>query len=246
MSERHSLSPQDDWKLPRLYIAAPLHAREPVSCAPGQAHYLAHVLRKKKSDAVRLFNGTDGEWRARITDIGKKDVTLTPETCLRPQPEIKTRLQRVLLFAPIKKQRMDILIEKAVELGATQLCPVLTAHTETRTLKAERLQAQIIEAAEQCERLDLPALEALCPLAGALSDWPDFLPLFTGAARDEAAPLLKTYEQDCGVLIGPEGGFSEAEIQDLRRRPFVRPVSLGPNILRAETAALAALARLLR
>lgn len=188
---------------------------------------------------MRIFNGRDGEWLAEITAIGKKDGALCLTRQIRAQG--KSGAARHLLFAPVKKQRMDVLIEKAVELGVSDLHPVLTNRTENRKINAERLEAQMIEAAEQCERLDVPRLHPLVPLAQKIAGWTDG-EVYACLERADA-PLLHTVITGGGAafLIGPEGGFDAGEIEFLSARENVRPVSLGANILRAETAAIACL-----
>jgi 16S rRNA (uracil1498-N3)-methyltransferase len=183
----------------------------------------------------------DGEFLARIEAVDKKAVTFTIEQSLR-KPRVAPRKIH-LLFAPIKKERMDFLIEKAVELGATDLHPVLTQNTDIRKINEERLQAQMIEAAEQCERMDIPALHAVDDLFKILALWNRNIPVVAALERFGADPLLvQTISGDCAVLIGPSGGFTQDEKEKLAALGFVRPVSLGENILRSETAAAAALA----
>lgn len=229
-------------KLPRLYVDQDLSADTPVSFTADQAHYLKNVMRRQPGDRLRLFNGRSGEWLAALTTADKKQATARLEKQLLPQPPQGRETH--LLFAPIKKARMDFLIEKAVELGATHLHPVITQYTEVRQVNEERLRAQIVEAAEQCERLSVPALAPAKKLATLVSGWDKAIPVHACIERAEDAPLL----QDCALgeraafLIGPEGGFAPEEIEMLRRIPAVRPVSLGSSIYRAETAALICLA----
>lgn len=228
--------------LPRLFVPGPLARGAEVALDAGQAHYLSSVLRRKSGDGLRLFDGRSGEWLAEISAIGKKSARAKPLENLAPQPPDLAPLQ--MIFAPLKKDRMDFLIEKAVELGATGLRPVLTERTTTRTVNSERLRRQIVEAAEQCERFDLPVLHDPEPLAALLGWWPGEIPIFACIER-VAASHLKVV---CGIpgpraiLVGPEGGFSASERETLLKHPALRPASLGPRILRAETAALAALA----
>lgn len=203
--------------------------------SPAQAHYLKNVLRKQPGDSLRLFNGESGEYLARIETLSKKDgrAALTKQIKEQTAPAFKTRL----LFAPIKKARIDILIEKAVELGATDLHPILTQRTENRKLNEQRLRAQIIEAAEQCERLTIPALHPLQKLESVLSNWNE-TPLYAALERAHAPTLSQTLKPgDKAFLIGPEGGFAPEEITIIEKSNAA-PVSLGENILRAETAAL--------
>lgn len=224
-------------KLPRLYVDDDLVAGGTVTFGADQAHYLRSVLRRDPGDGVRLFNGRDGEWLATMAEIGKKAVTATVTQVLRAQPPAPAPLH--LYFAPIKKARMDILIEKAVELGVTALHPVLTQNVEVRQVNEDRLRAQMIEAAEQCERLTIPALNPAAALKTAI---PGAGPLYACIERADAP--LPDASGPRAVLIGPEGGFTAEERDFLLSCPGVVPASLGPLTLRAETAALAALVRM--
>ena len=222
---------------PRLYVASALALGvEPML---SQGHYLSTVLRKSQGDVLRLFNGRDGEWQAVLISVTKRACIAKLEKQLRPQAE---ETGPSLFFPLLKKQRLDFLIEKAVELGVETLIPIKTARGLTDKLKSERLQAQIIEAAEQCERLTIPTLSPLTTLQDALAKWPQTKQLFTALEREEA-PTLPA-KADAGLIIGPEGGFTDHERTLLSDHEKVTPVSLGPRILRAETAALAGLARL--
>lgn len=215
----------------------------------GQSHYLAHVMRLGEGDAVSVFNGRDGEWLARIVQATKNAVTLTCEEQRRPQesePDIW------LAFAPLKKTRIDFVVEKATELGAARLIPVFTRHTAATRINRERLQAHAVEAAEQCERLSVPEVADAVGLDRLLTDWPPDRRLLvldeTGGGRPLATALTEMAATQGAapfhhaILIGPEGGFSVNELDVLRKLSFVTPVGVGPRILRAETAALAALA----
>ena len=229
-------------KLPRLYTTQDLRQGQPVALDEAQAHYLRAVLRRQPGDRVRLFNGRDGEWRAALEFHGKKSAAARPEENLRGQPQ--ARRQTHLLFAPIKKGPMEWLVEKAVELGATHLHPVITARTEARHVSEERLRRQIVEAAEQCERLDMPALEPPAALERKLQEWPAGTPVLACVERSEAVLLSPSHAQPpcLAFLTGPEGGFMEAEKKLMTSFPFVTAVSLGEGVLRAETAAAACLA----
>lgn len=187
---------------------------------------------------MRLFNGDDGEWRAVISDASKKSVTLEIEELLRA-PMVMPDIW--LLFAPIKRARTDFIIEKATELGAAQIHPVITARTQFPKLRTERMQAQVIEAAEQTERLDIPAIYGPQKLTKVIEAWDRTRTLIFadeagGGAR--AVDALKDVTGPAAILIGPEGGFDDAERDMLKAQSFVRPVTLGPRILRADTAAL--------
>lgn len=232
---------KDLTKAPRLYTTAALAKNRPVELETAQAHYLKSVLRLSEGEQIRLFNGQDGEWRATLQAQGKKTATAHPCEQTAAQPENTPALH--LLFAPIKKHRMEILIEKAVELGVTDLHPVITAHTEVRKINTERLKAQIVEAAEQCERLDIPKLHNPAPLLQAVNNWSLAFPVYWAAERTEQAENLAGTKNPQAFLIGPEGGFHEDEKRLLSQHEKVRPLSLGPRILRAETASIVCLTR---
>jgi 16S rRNA (uracil1498-N3)-methyltransferase len=224
----------------RLYVDHPLGAGQSVPLAEGQAHYLTGVMRLTEGAEVMAFNGRDGEWLCRLAAAGRRRGLLAVEAQMRPQdmpPDVW------LLFAPLKKARTDFVVEKAVELGARRIVPVQTRHTNAERMRQDRLQAHAVEAAEQCGATFVPEVAALQPLGHILRGWSaDRIlwfadetlgtrePDFTGASGSPAA-----------ILIGPEGGFSDDERKVLRGLPFVRPLALGPRILRAETAAVAAL-----
>lgn len=229
--------------LPRLFVEDSLGSGQDLSLDQDQAHYLFNVLRRGAGDRARLFNGRDGEWRATLEPKGKRGAVARVESLLRVQPPPGAVVH--LVFAPLRKDRMDFLIEKAVELGVGAFHPVLTERTENRHPNAARLRRQMIEAAEQCERLDLPVLSNALPLSDFLGTHDPALPLLACIERGDHPPLPTGRPAgDVGVLIGPEGGWSERERDLILRGPNVHPVSLGPRILRAETAALYALARL--
>lgn len=226
---------------PRLFVEDELALSDPVIFDPAQTNYLTRVMRLRTGDGVRLFNGRDGEWHAQLEVDGRRArAVLRRHTRAQYVPP-----QLCLVFAPLKKTRTDFLIEKATELGATELAPIMTAFTQTQRVKEERLRALVIEAAEQTERLDVPDIAPVQSLSNLLAGWPEARTLFycdeRGAARAMADELVAVGPGPAGVLVGPEGGFSETERQQLRALPFVRPVTLGPRILRAETAAVAAL-----
>lgn len=231
----------------RLYVQQPLASGLNIAIDGPPAHYLGHVMRLAAGDAAALFNGADGEWRARIEAIGRGRAHLRLDVLLREQqPEPGP----CLLFAPIKKAALDVLVQKATELGASALDPVLTRFTTVERVNQERLRSQAIEAAEQCGRLTIPSVAAPRPLAEILNDWPDSAVLLMmdergGAPIVDALAHLPRFCPDThppALLVGPEGGFSAEEAADLASRRFVVRVSMGPRILRAETAAIAALA----
>lgn len=226
----------------RLHIRDDLAAGTVVGTTPEQAHYLRSVLRLGPGTTVRLFNGRDGEWSATIDGIGKGWASLAVGENLRPQ---ETGPDLWLLFAPIKRARIDFLLQKAVELGAARLVPVLTRHTNVERVKADRLRANAVEAAEQCERLDVPEVEDPRPLDRVLAGWDSARPIYACLESGAAPPMadvVRNGTAPAAILVGPEGGFSDAELETLRQCPFLLPVGLGPRILRAETAAVAALA----
>jgi len=227
----------------RLHVEAPLAAGATVALDADRAHYLLHVLRLKPGAAVALFNGRDGEWRASLAEAGKRGAALAVEAQLRPQaaePDLW------LCFAPIKSGRIDFLAEKAGELGAAVLQPVLTRHTDVARVNTDRLRANAREAAEQCERLSVPAVQEPVDLARLLAVWDSQRILYvcseSGSAPPFAEVLAARAPGPAAVMIGPEGGFARLELDELARHPFVLRVGLGPRILRAETAAVAALA----
>lgn len=229
---------------PRLFVAAPLGAGAHLALDADQAGYLTRVLRRGVGDGVRVFNGVDGEWRALLETAGKRGATLVCEAPLRAQT---TTPDLWLLFAPVKRQATDWIVEKATELGAARLLPTITRRTVAETVRVERLAAIAREAAEQTERLDLPAIDPAQPLARVLDGWDRGRPLvFADEAGEGAPPLLEALtgltSAKLALLTGPEGGFDPDERRLLRALPFVVPVSLGPRILRAETAVAAGLA----
>lgn len=230
-------------KLQRLFVKSPLRAGAEIALDSDQTHYLANVLRLKPGDQVLLFNGVDGEWYARLANVTKKAVTLTSEQQTRAQedgPDL------YYLFAPIKRARVDYMAQKATEMGASLLQPVLTRRTIAERVKTERLRANAIEAAEQCGMLRVPEISEPKSLDALLEGWgADRLLVFADEAAATASPLEVLAAQDpkpLAVLIGPEGGFDPEERATLLRQPFVIPVSLGPRIMRADTAAVACLA----
>lgn len=231
---------------PRLYVTGDLGKGRRIELAAGQAHYLRNVMRLVPGEAVTLFNGRDGEWSARIASVGRGACAVSVERLVRPQaaePDLW------LLFAPIKRAPLDFLAQKAVELGVSRLQPVITGHTDVGRVNTDRLRANAIEAAEQCGRLSLPEVGEPAALDAALEGWPADRRLLlcaeSGAARPVGEALAEAGaagDSRFAVMTGPEGGFTTSELDALRKLPFVTPISLGPRILRAETAAVAALA----
>lgn len=232
--------------LPRLYVDADLIAGRDVGLSPAQAHYLRNVMRRQRGDGVRVFNGRNGEFLATLSVLEKNVATARIEKQIKQQPTAPHAI--TLLFAPLKKDRTDFLVEKAVELGVAALQPILTHRTTTRRLNAERMMAQIIEASEQCERMAVPEAYPLQDLTQALADWPRDVPLLWCCERDDVprTPLMVAeIPERFGFLIGPEGGFDEEEARLILSLPFVQPISLGLHILRAETAALTCLSNVM-
>ena len=226
--------------LPRLFVRQPLGEGASVGLAAGQANYLGKVLRLSEGAEVLVFDGSTGEWLARIAEAGKKRMTLVVERMTR-EPE--TIPEVWLAFAPVKRTQTDWLVEKATELGAARLIPVMTRRTVAERVKLERLEAIAIEAAEQCGRTRLPDIDEPMPLARLLQyrDASRTLYFADEAGGGEWAPDAFT-AGPCLILTGPEGGFTGEEREAIRAAPNSVAVSLGPRILRAETAALAALA----
>lgn len=229
----------------RLYVDNPLQAGCIIELAAGQAHYLKQVLRLARGAKLAVFNGRDGEWRGRIETLGRQSGTLIAEAELRgqsPEPDLW------LLFAPIKKARLNFLVQKAVELGVAKLMPVYTEHTEIKRLNVERHRGNVIEAAEQCERLTLPAFMEPLPIDKVLETFPTDRQLLVCAERGNATPLYDVVSEPeatarrGAILCGPEGGFSQTELDAFAKLSFIKLVSLGPRILRAETAAVSAVA----
>lgn len=232
------------YKLPRIHVDAPFAASTEISLPEQTHHYLRNVMRLEIGAQLRLFNGQDGEYLGELTTIGKKNAAVTLQQKLKDQPPQGRKVH--LLFAPIRKERMDWLVEKAVELGVTDLHPVLTQNTDNHKIKEDRTQAQIIEAAEQCERLDIPTLHAPQDLFKVLATWDKAVPILAAIERIDAKTLSSALAQgDCAFLIGPSGGFTIDEKEKLAAKPFVTAVSLGDNILRSETAAVVALSSLI-
>lgn len=244
MSDGEARSP--DGRTPRLFVEAPLAAGTEMPLAREQAHYLLSVLRLGPGAPVLVFNGRDGEWLAALQPASRKAASLRCEECLREQPGAG---DLHYLFAPLKQARLDYLVQKAVEMGASQLRPVLTQHTQVSRINGERMRANAIEAAEQCGILALPEIAPEIRFDRLLAAWEpgrhlvfcdEEAPVADPVAALRAVPLPEG-ERRLAVLIGPEGGFSQAERTQLLRLPHVTRLSLGPRILRADTAAVAAL-----
>jgi 16S rRNA (uracil1498-N3)-methyltransferase len=235
--------PRSHAALPRLYVDAALSAGGQLTLGKDQSLYLAAVLRKVVGDEVVLFNGRDGAWLCRLASDSKKSVGLDMvERIAEQSPQSDLWYG----FAPLKTERLDYVIQKAVEMGAGTIQPVLTRYTQVSRLKHERLVANAIEAAEQCEVLNLPTVAPEITLERLIDGWPaDRALVFADEAEASSSPvetLLALKGRPVGLLVGPEGGFSDEEREKLRSLPYVVPISLGPRILRADTAAVAAMA----
>jgi 16S rRNA (uracil1498-N3)-methyltransferase len=250
--------PLHDFRSPRLFVAAPLRSGATVALDAGQGHYLTGVLRLQAGDPVLVFNGKDGEWQGRLAGTGKR-TELGIGNQMRPQGPAG---DLHYLFAPLKRARLDYMVQKAVEMGVSRLQPVMTQHTQAERVNLERMHANAVEAAEQCGILGIPEIMAPVALDRAVAALEPGRHLVFCDENAPAADPLAVLEQDLAqrgyggagmqasrptgvplaVLIGPEGGFDEAERALLRQRPHTSRISLGPRILRADTAAVAALA----
>ena len=235
--------PVPDFTSPRLFVETDLATGRAVDLSREQANYLLNVLRLREGDRVLVFNGRDGEWRAQIAGTGRRSSRLELLEQTRPQadgPDIH------YLFAPLKRARLDYMVQKATELGVAALRPVLTHRTIAERVKLERMRANVIEAAEQCGILRVPAVLEPERLERVLAEWhPARRLIFCDEGSELADPVAILQRLAAGplaVLIGPEGGFAEEERALLTARPFVTRLGLGPRILRADTAAVAALA----
>jgi len=227
----------------RLYVDTPLASGATVSLPCSSSHYLCNVMRCTIGDELLCFNAKDGEFCCRINNIDKKQTSLDVLNLVR-KSELQTDVW--LLFAPLKKDQTDFVVQKAVELGVTRLIPILTEYSNTAKVRIDRFKAQATEASEQCGRLSIPSIDEPQHLKDILSTWANNRCLFFMDERRHGEDAPKAFS-DCkdlpsAILIGPEGGFSEQEAMLLSKHPFVKNVCLGPRILRAETAAIAALA----
>ena len=230
----------------RLFVEAPLAAGAPVALSKEQTHYVKNVMRVAAGDAVKLFNGRDGEWLATVDTLAKAGAALTATALVRRQvaePDIW------LCFAPIKKARIDFVAQKASEMGVSALQPVMTRFTNVARVNEDRLRANAIEAAEQCARLSVPEVQPTRKLEALVAHWPSDRHILLLDETKTGIPIVDTLRrrsetrgQPWALFVGPEGGFAPEELDLLRRLPNVTPVGLGARLLRADTAAVAALA----
>ncbi len=230
---------------PRLFVPQELRTGDAVRIDGNPAHYLARVMRVAPGDVVILCDDLTGEWAARVSDVGKRDVVLDVAEMLRPREAVPDLW---LCPALLKKDRFDLVLEKATELGAARIQPVITRRCVADKLNMDRARAITTEAAEQCARTALPALADPVKLDALLAAWPEGRALFFADENakeqggEPAAAAFKAHSGPAAILTGPEGGFDEAERAAIRAHPAAQPITLGPRILRGETAAIAGLA----
>ncbi len=227
----------------RLWVEEALAPGQVIGLSAAQAHYLRNVMRLRAGAQVALFNGRDGEWLGRVDGIGKGWCSLSIGAQMRPQ---RAEADIWLVFAPLKRARLDFMAQHATELGVSALWPVFTRHTAVARVNRDRLHANAIEAAEQSTRLTVPEVFDPVPLDQAIAEWPAERRLFVCDESGAAVPAAEIFASQAAgpaaMLCGPEGGFAASELDGLRKLPFVTAVGLGPRVLRAETAAIAALA----
>ncbi len=232
-----------NYKMQRLFVPQDLAVGTAFDASPEQSHYLSNVLRMAEGAELLVFNGRDGEWLAKVVAKMKKAVRLEAVEQTRPQPAAP---DLVYCFAPLKVGRLDYLVQKAVEMGAGVLQPVITQHTQLAKVSIERLQANAVEAAEQCGILAIPEVREAQKFSPLLAGWDKERRLIfcdeDASTNNPLSALQAIPEKKLALLVGPEGGFSEDERRQLRALPFVTAIPLGPRILRADTAAVAALA----
>jgi len=222
----------------RLFIEAPLSQSQNLTLEKTQSHYLVNVMRTRTGEQIRIFNGKDGEWLATVETPSKKACELLPIQKLRPQTE---EPYKALLFPPIRQNRLDFMIEKATELGVSDFYPILTEHTTIKKINPERLLKITIEASEQSERLSIPNFHPLKSLRETLNEWDSEKKINVAIERQDF-PTLSASQGASASLVGPEGGFAEKELTFFKSFDFLHPISLGPSILRTETAAIIMLA----
>ena len=232
-----------NFRMQRLFVSSAISAGAELEATADQYNYLVNVLRMQADDEVLIFDGENGEWRAKLVLPSRKKLLLAPVEQTRPQTPLP---DLHYLFAPLKVGRLDYLVQKAVEMGAGLLQPVMTQHVQGKITNLDRLQANVVEAAEQCGILSVPEVRAPVRLRDLLETWPKDRRIIycdEGEESQNPLPVLSGIsERKLALLVGPEGGFSEEERQWLRTLPYVTAIPLGPRILRADTAAVAALA----
>ena len=229
----------------RLFVPDYLNEGSVIRLTQEQSHYLINVMRVRLGNIIFLFNGKDGEWSAKLNCREKKQVIVKPISCQRKQ---FYEIELHLFFAPIKRTNIDFLVKKATELGVTELTPVFTEHTQTKRVNVDRLYSNAIEAAEQCRRLSVPVINEPISLQELLSTWSGTNRLLVADETGEGKYIVdvlelhqKTKKPPCSLLIGPEGGFAFHELENFKKYDFIHKVSLGPRIMRSETAAIAGL-----
>ena len=242
-----------DFKSQRLWVEQDIAEAIAIPCDRAQANYLLNVLRMEEGDLMLIFNGRDGEWKVEVRPMGRKKCALVPVEQVRPQP-LPRDSDLHYLFAPLKSARIDYMAQKAVEMGASRLRPVFTQHTQERRPKLDKMRVNVIEAAEQCGILAIPPVDEPVTLTKLLDGWEEaeegrhIIFCDEGELGSNPLAILDTIRGEgeavppLALLIGPEGGFSEDERALLRAASFVTPIPLGPRILRADTAAVAAMA----
>lgn len=232
-----------DFSAQRLFVEAPLETGARIFPSPDQLNYLLNVLRLREGETVLLFNGRDGEWRARLETVSRRSATLAAQERTRPQ---SAPFDIDYCFAPLKHARLDYMAQKATEMGAARLSPVITRRTQARRVNTQRLRANAVEAAEQCGVLSVPSVAEDVDLAHFLERFPqERLLVFCDEDAEIADPVAALRaapaHEGIALLIGPEGGFDDAERAEIQRVPKMLRLSLGPRVLRADTAAVAAL-----
>lgn len=226
----------------RLYVGSKLTVSDYCELPSDKSHYLTNVMRCKEGESIYCFNEKDGEFLSEITTIDKKRTIVLPKTQTK---KCSKEVDLWLLFAPLKKDNTDFVIQKATELGVSKIIPVITKYTNSDKVKTERFITQATEASEQCERLSIPSICEAIKLKGVLESWNSNRVLFFMNERRASLPIVdafnKNASESAAILIGPEGGFSDEEAKYIESFPFVKSVTMGPRILRAETAVVSAL-----
>jgi 16S rRNA (uracil1498-N3)-methyltransferase len=228
----------------RLYVKDKLRVHKEIKIESKQYHYLTHVMRRKINDILSIFNEIDGEFISQIVNISNKDLIIK---LLQKIKEPEKKVDIWVVFAPVKKNSTDLIVQKATELGASCLIPVITERTIIRNINAKRMKDIVIEASEQCERITIPEIKPIQKLDDMINSWNQSRKVFYGDEtvrnqKDKEVLKKKTLRHPSGaILIGPEGGFSQNEISFLKSKEFVIPINLGPRILRSDTAVVSGL-----